>query len=181
MENIKICPGCKREQDARESICPDCGTDLTGTAIGRQESPAPASQSRDRICPDPQCGAHNSSHATECVYCGANLAGSKDMTSVTILLRWPWGEMRLSQPLNVGRDPAFSPLANDLSSFLDISRVHATLNKLADGSVEIEDRGSKFGTKVGGEYIQGQRKIITSDTEIAFSQNFTVLVQFIPS
>src|SRR6187551_2346308 len=47
-----------------------------------------------------------------------------------------------------------------------VSRMHARVRRTGDDSIEVEDLGSRNGTRVNGEKIDGIRKVATGD-EIA--------------
>lgn len=182
MESMKNCPGCGNECAALESLCPHCGADLTMVQLtGIPHTPRSTPSTPAHTCPDPQCGASNPAGQETCLYCGARLAAVARAGSVSIQATWPWGATMLTAPLAIGREPSFSPLAEQLAEYLDISRVHGMLRPMPDGSLEIEDLGSKYGTYVDGALLQAQCTIISTDTDIRFSQAFTVHLRFIRS
>ena len=180
MESVKICPGCGNECTVFESLCSHCGADLTTVVslVGTPHVPTPTPPIPGKTCPDPQCGASNPPGQQTCLYCGARLDAAKQSDPVSVQVTWPWGTTMLNAPLAVGRDPSFSPLAAQLADYLDISRVHGLLRPLPDGSLEIEDLGSKYGTLVDGIMRRDERILISTDTEVRFSQAFTVHRRF---
>lgn len=183
MESVKICPGCRNKCTGFESLCSHCGADLTTliSLAGPLHVRTPIPQTSGETCPDPECGASNPSGQHTCLYCGARLDTVEQSGPVSILVTWPWGATILTTPLAIGREPSFSPLAGQLADYLDISRVHGTLRPLPDGSLEIEDLGSKYGTLVDGVIRRAERVIISTEVEIRFSQAFAVRVRFIRS
>lgn len=60
-------------------------------------------------------------------------------------LEFPWGPVRLDIQLCIGRDPEFSPLAQQLNQYPNISRQHAEITITPQG-LRLLDRGSSNGT-----------------------------------
>lgn len=180
---MKKCPGCGNDSDVFDCLCEHCGADLT--IVSPTEVPhilRPISQTPEQTCPDPQCGAGNPLGQGTCVYCGARLGTvTPSLGSVSIQATWPWGVTMVTAPLAIGREPSFSPFAVQLAGYLDISRVHGILRPMPDGSLEIEDLGSKYGTRVGDTLLKAGCFRVYTDAEIQFSQAFTLHLRFIRS
>src|SRR3954465_5449899 len=70
------------------------------------------------------------------------------------------GILELSKPvISIGRGTANDLVLNDTS----VSRFHAVINRLEDGTVAIADRGSTNGVIVNGKKIAGETTIAHGD------------------
>lgn len=84
-------------------------------------------------------------------------------------VEFPWGVVRFERELPVGRDPDFSPIADELSPFGTVSRSHARL-VFNGGTLYVLDEHSSQGTFVDGErLIPGQPVEAPPDATIYFS------------
>jgi DNA-binding winged helix-turn-helix (wHTH) protein len=86
--------------------------------------------------------------------------GARGRGEVSFLVKWATGRITLGEGAHVlGRDP-------DVEILLDspgVSRRHAVIT-IAGGSATIEDLGSKNGTLVGSERVEGARSLVDGDT-----------------
>ncbi|CAK0741186.1 FHA domain-containing protein [Gammaproteobacteria bacterium] len=158
MVRVKLCPSCDRENPPTAPFCA-CGASLATVpkVEARPHQPPPVETTTAStpseppvagiICPESSCGAVNPPGSPHCLFCNTSLSTASTDPVPTITLRWPWGEQALLDTLPIGRDPDFSPLAERLDAYDNISRRHAELRR--DGSaVWIEDLGSTNGTFV---------------------------------
>jgi hypothetical protein len=71
-----------------------------------------------------------------------------------LIIRWPWGTMEFTNNIFIGRDRFFCArnLANKITGYADISRLHAELRFMDDGYY-LFDLNSTNGTFVDGVRI----------------------------
>ena len=85
------------------------------------------------------------------------------------IVRFPWGEERVSERLTVGRDPSFSPIAAQLGAFPTVSGRHAEFWLRKDGLVLIHV-GRSNPTYVNGREIDPHVEVPVPDgTRVHFS------------
>jgi len=154
MARVKRCPACPRENPSTSLFCA-CGASLATVPLTEATVPAgvekadPLPITGDRvICPDPSCGHPNQTGSARCALCNSALA-QLPAAAPGLRLSWPWGAQRLTGRLPLGRDLEFSPLADRLASFPNLSRRHAEL-WVADGALWVQDLGSMNGTYIDG-------------------------------
>jgi pSer/pThr/pTyr-binding forkhead associated (FHA) protein len=98
--------------------------------------------------------------------------GASRAAEISFLLKWANGRVRLDEGAHIlGRDP-------DVEILLDspgVSRRHALLT-ISEGSATIEDLGSKNGTFVGDQRVNGSRSLGDGDTIIVGSVKLTLSV-----
>lgn len=153
MALVKLCPKHHRN-DTNAFLCsyPGCGLPVNHVLIETPES----QQLNDEICPteyiicsDNNCGHKNPPTATMCELCLVELnpaprqpvTNHQGTTIEGIYLRFPFGTFPLNTYFNVGRDPEFSPIAQELALFDGVSRKHATFQVV--GSIAtVTDEGS---------------------------------------
>lgn len=160
LARVKYCPACDCENPPTSVFCsrPDCGAPLHGVPLTEPRVPPPAAAGPETVlpspsgagaaCPDPSCTHVNPAGAERCGMCHGPLTALPSRPA-TLLLQWPWGTQPLSEPLGLGRDPAFSILAKRLDAYPNLSRRHALL-RLDQGQAWIEDLGSTNGTYLDG-------------------------------
>lgn len=64
-----------------------------------------------------------------------------------LALRFPFGDVPVGRELRIGREPTFSPLAEKLAAWDNVSREHAVIT-VRDGCCTVTDLGSANGTWV---------------------------------
>ncbi len=64
-----------------------------------------------------------------------------------LALRFPFGDIPIGRELNIGREPTYSKIAEQLASWDNVSREHAVIT-VQDGCCTIRDLGSSNGTWV---------------------------------
>lgn len=186
MESVKICPACGSENPVTTILCA-CGVSLaTVPRSVRPEQPvaqdavSPATESI--TCREPTCGATNPPGQTNCTYCNAPLGEAATVMASTsgasrVILVWPWGEEPFDRSLNIGRDPSFSPLADRLAPFSNISRRHATLRLTNDG-LEVEDLASTNGTFVDGARLPARVcRVVRGSAVLRFAASLNVTLR----
>ena len=103
--------------------------------------------------------------------------GARRRGEVLFLVQWATGRTTLGEGTHVlGRDP-------DVEILLDapgVSRRHAVIT-IAGGSATIEDLGSKNGTLVGNERVEGARSLADGDTFSVGPVQLTMSVRQAPS
>lgn len=86
--------------------------------------------------------------------------GASHAGIISFLLKWANGRIRLEEGAHVlGRDPDVEILL----AFPGVSRRHALIT-ISEGSATIEDLGSKNGTFVGDQRVDGSRSLGDGDT-----------------
>lgn len=96
---------------------------------------------------------------------------------VWFLVKWANGRVRLDEGAHVcGRDPDVEILLN----YPGVSRRHARIS-ISDGSATIEDLGSKNGTFVGDQRVEGSRSLRDGDTITIGSVKLTLSVLQTPT
>lgn len=170
MAAVTTCPWCEQDVGpAAGLLCPHCHRHLSRgprrTPRAAPAVPAPAAETAApppvatapppeaadaRVCSSPGCGGVLPAEAAECPYCGAPAPGAAGGATIAA----PWGvlELRTDRPLDLGRDPTFSPFAHELERFDNISRHHARIELRGDG-VYVTDFGSTNGTYVDGRRL----------------------------
>jgi DNA-binding winged helix-turn-helix (wHTH) protein len=102
--------------------------------------------------------------------------GASGAAERSFLLKWANGRVRLDEGAHIlGRDP-------DVEIPLDsprVSRRHALLT-ISEGSATIEDLGSKNGTFVGDQRVDGSRSLGDGDTITVGSVKLTLSVLHAP-
>lgn len=147
---VRVCPSCKHPNSVGVIFCSNCRTSIARVepedSDGLNEAPRPIQEESEVVrCPDPTCGEINPSGEERCLRCSARLPGGTP--KITVRLIWPWGEVRIDDTLAIGRDPDFSPLAESLAAYSNVSRRHAEL-RIQNGSAFIRDVASSHGTYV---------------------------------
>ena len=96
---------------------------------------------------------------------------------IVFLLKWANGRVRLDEGVHIlGRDPD----AEILLESPGVSRRHALLT-ISKGSATIEDLGSKNGTFVGDQRVDGSRSLKNGDTISVGSVTLTLSVLDTPT
>lgn len=156
----RVCPRCGADQQRRPDSAPTPAESVTEAA----EAHRPSAAAPERSCPAADCGQSLRSDDSNCPYCGR-------AASATLLqLVSPNGRrLRLveDEDVEVGRDPAHSPLAADLAAFPNVSRRHMVITARSGGAVVI-DVGSSNGTYINDEIAplpqHTERSIAPGDT-----------------
>lgn len=97
-------------------------------------------------------------------------------------LEFPWGEEAIHDILRIGRDPAFSPLADKLDAdrnptYATISRVHAEL-RLRDGRLFVVHLQARNPTYVDGCEIESDVETeVFDECTIGFSNRLECIVR----
>lgn len=131
-------------------------SDLDDLILGQPSEPAQAETStastvdadlpvesrEQRLCPNAACGAVVTTKDVVCPFCERPL----------VALRFPWGDHQIDGPVAVGREPAFSPLADRLETWDNVSRHHAEIRD-ENGELVLVDLDSTNGTYHNGQKL----------------------------
>ena len=104
-------------------------------------------------------------------------AGCETAATAQFTLRFPWGDIALLERVPVGRDPVFSMLSRELTSYDNVSWKHAEVT-VGDGRVRVQDFQSTNGTYVNGQRIEPFVSVPLADgDEIRFAKDLRVQVR----
>ena len=99
----------------------------------------------------------------------------------TYALEFPWGVVPIAGFLSIGRDPAFSAIANEIQRIdttESVSRKHAILSVSPQGELQVHDVGSTNASFVNGEEIPPGKPIgVCEGDELSFSSSLKAIVQ----
>lgn len=153
MALVKLCPKHHRN-DTNAFLCsyPGCGLPVNHVLIEIPESQQLNDEIRSTehiICSDSSCGHKNPPTATICEMCVKKLnpapvqpdTNHQGTTIEGFYLRFTFGTFPLSSNFNVGRDPEFSPIAKELTTFDGVSRKHASF-QVVGTIATVTDEGS---------------------------------------
>jgi len=153
MARIKRCNVCRQANLAAEPFC-QCGTSLAFVPETEEgdthQEPTPAAPT------------------------------TREAPRSKVRLLFPWGEVEVSDRLAIGRDQAFSALANRLAPLDTVSGRHAEIYR-EQGSVWLRHLSHTNPTYIGARalVVVGDIAELTSGCEVAFSRALvaTVIVQ----
>jgi len=153
MARVRICTnGHANPETALRCADPACRMSLEGIEALEAGRPAPGAAQEPAASPRPAA---------------ANPA-----------LGFPWGEVPVTGTLAVGRDPEFSPLADQLEDAHQVSRRHAVLRLGPGGVLSVEDAGSTHGTQVNGRAVRlGVRQPLFDGDRLNFSSQLAATVR----
>jgi hypothetical protein len=147
------CSVCHQPVAADDVICPMCGWNLAASPrVGGEAVPPPEAR------PEPGAGP----------------------AAESVVLEFPFGVRRVpaGSRLNLGRDPAWSPLAGRLETFDSVSRVHASLLVDRSGEAWVRDERSMNGTFLNGHRIDcGVDVPVASGDVIRLASTVTIAVR----
>lgn len=97
----------------------------------------------------------------------------------TVVLEWPWADSPVTGQLAIGREESFSPIAQYLDPYDNVSRQHAEV-VVREGTVTVRDLGSMNGTFVNGNRIAGFDRVpLESGDELQFGRDLTARVRIV--
>jgi len=151
MARIRRCDVCGQANLAAEPFC-QCGTSL---AFVPETEEGDAHQQPTAAAPTTREAQRSSVH-----------------------LLFAWGEVEVSDRLAIGRDPAFSALADRLAPLGTVSRRHAEVY-LQGGSVWVRHLSKENPTYIGARALLAVGEIaeLTSGCEVAFSRALIATVK----
>lgn len=177
-----LCPGCGIPANAaRRAPAPTREAPVeraAGESVKEGDLPPPSQGALDAAvsqpsrlsCPDPTCAAPLPADAERCPYCRGPVASP-------LVLAFPWGQVEAAQELAIGRDPAWSTLADQLSAHGDVSRRHAIVTPQGRG-LGVHDAGSTYGTFHNGVRLApGEVAAAAEGDELRFGVSLRVEVQ----
>ena len=204
MAYVKVCPNCSFSSPARAFQCaaPGCGTTLGDIETVWRDAPPGSSQSSTANAtpvsvPKPPAGdvlptatclhcgyERNRGADATCLRCGRPLAAGSKSVPIGATQRderwcavFAFGEFDIDPILRVGRDPAYSPLAELLMRFDKVSRRHAEL-VLKQGVLSVVDLNSTNGVSVNSALLpSGSSKALRPGDEVGFSSQVTVTLR----
>lgn len=179
---MKVCPSCGERNAATSMLCTRCAVSLISVPIS-DPSTAIIQEGRSKVEGDdglscPNCGALNSREAQICETCSSRLSKGEDCCVARgFAIEWPWSTVVVSNYLAVGRDPEFSPVAEELEKYDRVSRRHAEF-RIGDGCLFLKDVGSSNGTFVNERRLFPHEEVeVRIDTVIRFASQLTVKIR----
>jgi pSer/pThr/pTyr-binding forkhead associated (FHA) protein len=132
------------------------------------------------------CGEAAEQGTLICPECGQTKFASPrveiEQLTPQCVLSFPWGDVSLKEEdaLTIGRDPGYSSFASELAHHLDISRQHGSLTYVS-GSLVVQDAGSRNGTYVDGERVEGDfPSVLQKSGSVVFGKSVEVGVDLVP-
>lgn len=148
-------------------ICLGCNADLTRMA--RAPGAAPP---RQAVGSAGEATATNP-HQTD----GTRRDNDVAYDTMEVSLVFPWGEVQVGDLLKIGRDPLFSPVAEDLEPFLNVSRRHAEI-QMKGRSPQVLDLASTNGTFANENPVRGSQPVVLEDGDVLrFGADLVVTVR----
>jgi hypothetical protein len=164
------------------------------TAEATEEAPVVKSPSHEAgamiRCPAPDCGEANPRDRTHCRYCNTPLSvpcsspieaaqgcptASGEIRQV--VLQFPWGPVEIRGELPIGRDAAFSCLAQPLQPYDNVSRRHAYV-RVKPTVVVVYDVGTMNGTYVNDIEIPRNQEVPLRDGDrLRFAKDITATLR----
>lgn len=195
-EGMLLCPGCGHRLVGVVAPAPAATAAVPPPAAAPQEPAAPAPQATVpqatvRRCTTPWCQREIPPGAERCAFCDAPAASPEPastsptqggaacpaITAVDLVL--PDATLLpLVGALDVGRECGNPAIDRALAPLLGVSRRHARL-ELADGTLRVQDLGSRNGTTVDGVPVTGSvvLPLSTAQIRIGLGRNCTLTVQ----
>lgn len=153
MARIKVCPVCGHRNRLDELECERDGVSLADVQVKDEAEAAE---------PKPLLSTNGEPPR-------ATTRENTWMTARAVLV-FPWGRVEVSDHLNVGRDPEFSPLADRLADNEYVSGRHAEVF-LRSGILHVRHVGTTNRTYVRGSPIEpGEDVMLADGDEIGFSR-----------
>lgn len=165
----KCCRACGKHHPMKALKC-SCGARLIDAQIVEVDPSTPPDpvETTAEVMPPGRwtcegCGfGQNDDHSDTCQLCEkprhdnspAATDESQAAQTVPTVLRFPFGDIVISERLAIGRDASFSPVAATLLGHDRISRRHAMLERFGDGDLMVRDLGSTNGTYLNGTRIE---------------------------
>jgi len=202
MTLVRICPGCSFQNSADEFFCKKsgCGTSLvlvqpislpdydsgTHSNVIQSENSSNDNKLSGIHCPNPECNFDgNPINEQTCLRCGTildSLSLNKNATTngtqekQLIGLRFPFGDIWVDGILRIGRDPDFSPIADQIKNFDRVSRCHAEV-RISDDRITVVDNSSTNKVHVNGHQITANAPhVLKIGDQINFSSQLQVMV-----
>ncbi len=170
MARVRVCPTCGGENALATIRCTQCGVSIAHISLTDAVSPIPEPPAAGASCP--HCAATLPPSCAACPYCGESLGAGPRIT-----MEWPWGARVLDGELIVGRDPAASPLAEQVRGYDNLSRRHARLRLAAEG-LWVEDLGSTNGTFVNETRLTPHQPFLLAESgRLRLAKDFVVTVR----
>ena len=176
------CPACGHMSSQGESICTECGTDLSSMIPAQQQAVPDVPEPGGEPAVSPQDAVMNAAQAVDPLAAPVAEAPVNVIQPRAKLILLRGGELTsIEYPVGlnvqIGRfDPSTGPVDVDLGELPEatyVSRKHAELKCDTDGNWLIKDLGSNNGTyfKAAGESTFARiadEQAIVNDDEIAF-------------
>lgn len=166
---------------ARLRICPDCNF---ANPLSEGEGPVmhclQCHRSISDVTPTQPRGALGDQALTSDTALDRAPGGEPAPHQPRYELAFPWGRHAVLGCLNIGREPAFSTIAERIQQVdvpATVSRMHATLYVDPSGMLQLKDLGAKNCTYVNGDPISQGRPIgLVEGDEVSFSSSLTATV-----
>lgn len=177
MARVRICPSCGHANPLSNSGVPimRCKREGCGTPISRV--PLTDAQENPGDLASPETGP---THAVPKESGPPPKASTAQAQHVGYALEFAWGRVAVASCLNVGREPAFSPIAEQVQladAPATVSRMHATVYVDAQGLLQLKDLGATNCTYVNGDPIaQGKPIGLGEGDEVSFSSSLKATV-----
>jgi hypothetical protein len=161
MARVMICPACAHVNSVSEMFCVGCGASLAnvdptedvplaGAATVAAPAPTGAASAAAPTMVPPVLATHREERPAR--------------------LRFEWGEVMIGPLLQVGRDAAFSPIADRLQAYDTVSGRHAELRPQGDG-ITVAQVGRTNPTYLDGRPLrEGESATARDGTVISFSR-----------
>lgn len=156
MARVKACDGCGLANPPGELFCSGCGMSLAFVPETIPDAPSPQRDQTPLV---------------------EMLPIVRESAAPKVLLLFVWGAVEVRERLAIGRDRAFSPLADRLTPLDTVSRIHAEVFVEA-GTAFVRHLSENNPTYVNGHALVVREVApLTDGCELAFSRSVVATVR----